>query len=176
MVLSYGLSMLWENDLFQGVGPAVIAGGLLALYDSYLWKYPVFRILCTVPNLNGVYEGGIQYKLKGKDSWKDCTIAIKQTCSNLKIKADFKRPGEDDTQSESRVSVIKTDEVGEHKIYFLYHNGGSHKSDTILDAHDGVNILNVEIEDTVICLKGHYFTNREQQTKGTIEVSMKKGA
>jgi len=170
-VLSWVLSKLWGYGFLQGFGPGVIVMGLLTLYDKYLWKLPVLNLLNNVPNLNGIYEGEIAYHYNEQDSTKSCRLEITQTCSNIKVKSIFNKDGENDTQSVSEEAFIKTDDVGDQHLYFYYHNQGSYKSGDTLDSHDGMNVLEILKEKETVKLKGYYFTNRNPQTKGCMEVT-----
>lgn len=145
--------------------------GLLTLYDKYLWKLPVLNLLNNVPNLNGIYEGKIAYHYNEQDNTKSCRLEIKQTCSSIKVKSIFNKDGENDTQSVSREAFIKTDDVGDQHLYFYYHNQGSCKNGDTLDSHDGMNVLEILKEKETVKLKGYYFTNRNPQTKGCMEVT-----
>ena len=170
-VLSWTLSKLWGYGFLQGIGPSVIVMGLLTLYDKYLWKLPVLNLLNNVPNLNGIYEGKIAYHYNEQDNTKSCRLEIKQTCSSIKVKSIFNKDGENDTQSVSREAFIKTDDVGDQHLYFYYHNQGSCKNGDTLDSHDGMNVLEILKEKETVKLKGYYFTNRNPQTKGCMEVT-----
>lgn len=170
-ILSWALSKLWGYGFLQGIGPSVIVMGLLTLYDKYLWKLPVLNLLNNVPNLNGIYEGKIAYHYNEQDNTKSCRLEIKQTCSSIKVKSIFNKDGENDTQSVSREAFIKTDDVGDQHLYFYYHNQGSCKNGDTLDSHDGMNVLEILKEKETVKLKGYYFTNRNPQTKGCMEVT-----
>jgi hypothetical protein len=170
-VSSWGLSSLWGYGFLQGIGPTAIVMGLLTLYDKYLWKLPVLKLINTIPDLNGIYEGEIAYHYNGEDGTKACKLEIKQSCSMIKVKTIFAKDGENDTQSVSTEAFIKTDEAGDQHLYFYYYNPGSCKNGDTLDAHDGMNVLEILKEKKTVKLKGYYFTNRNPQTKGCMEAT-----
>jgi len=169
-VSSWGLSKLCDYNFLQGIGPTTIVMGFLYVYDKYLWKLPVFKMINTVPNLNGVYEGEIEYYYNDENNKKKCRLEIKQTCSSIKVKSSFNKEGENETHSESTVALIKTDEVGDQHLYIYYRNPGSQKNGDSLNSHDGMNVLEILKKKKNITIKGYYFTNRDPQTKGRMEV------
>ena len=166
---SWALSDLWGYGFFQGIGPSVIVMSFLGFYDQVLWKLPLFNLLNTIPDLNGRYEGRISFNYNNVDRHKDCVLCIKQSCSFIKVITTFTGNSESDTQSISNEAFIKTDELGDHHLYFYYHNRGSCKNGDTLNPHDGMNVLEIQREQRTIRLKGYYFTNRDPQTKGCLE-------
>ena len=169
-VSSWGLSKLWGYGFLQGIGPTAIVMGFLTIYDRRLWKFPVLNLINMIPDLNGTYDGNIQYHYNGTDGTKSCKLEIKQTCSIIKVRSTFNKDYENDTQSVSTEAFIKTDEAGDQYLYFYYHNPGSFKNGDTLDPHDGMNVLEILKDKNTVKLKGYYFTNRNPQTKGCMEV------
>ncbi len=167
---SWMLSKFWGYGFLQGIGPTAIVLGFLALYDKWFWKVPILSFINTIPDLNGKYEGTIGYHWDGQDNTKACALEIKQTCSNIKVKSSFNKDGENSTQSASTEAFIKTDEAGEQHLYFYYRNPGSFKNGDTLDQHDGMNVLDILKDKEGTKLKGYYFTNRNPQTMGCMEV------
>ena len=160
------LSFLWSNGLFYGIGSSAIVLLLFSLYEKYLWKLPILEKGCKIPNLIGTYKGHIDYYWDGKNQKKDLILKIEQNCSTIKISTEFSKVGENNTSSKSMNSIIRTDEMGDHTIYLYYQNLGSEKNGDTLNQHNGVNVLDVEINESEIILKGFYFTDRDPQTKG----------
>lgn len=131
----------------------------------------MFSCLVKIPDLNGKYEGTVEYHWDGKDQSKNCNLYIQQTASLLKVKCYFRKEGENETFSESKKAFFDTDEMGNCSLYFYYQNRGSDKGGDTLDQHDGMTVLRVIKEGKEIKLEGYYFTNRTVQTKGRIKVS-----
>jgi len=170
-LVSFLLEKLWNSGFAYGLGSSAIIISLLGIYDRWFWKYPVFSLLNYLPNLNGKYTGTICYERCGRQETKNVEITIKQTCSNIKVKCLFKKVGERDTRSESRYAYFTNDKLGDQELHFLYHNEGSQMNGDTLSPHDGINILRIEKTEEGYVLDGHYFTNRDPQTKGLIKVS-----
>ena len=167
---SWMLSKLWGYGFLEGIGPSIIVMIFLTIYDKWLWKLPVFNLINTMPDLNGMYEGKIFFHFNDQNDTKDCKLEIKQTCSTIKVKTIFFRNGENSTQSVNTESSIKTDEVGDQHLYLYYHNRGSCKNGDTLDPHDGMNVLEIIQNNGSIQLDGYYFTNRNPQTRGSLKV------
>ena len=165
------LSFVWQYGLLQGIPPTLLVATLLGFYDKWLWKFPVLNLLVRIPNLNGEYEGTVEYHWDGENQNKRCNLQIQQTASFIKIKCFFEREGENETSSESKKTFFDTDEMGNYSLYFYYGNKGSCKDGDTLDQHEGMTILEVTKKDKDIKLEGYYFTNRNPQTKGRIKVS-----
>lgn len=167
---SWILQLFWNNNLLQGFGPTAGVMLFLVLYDRWLWKIPLLRFMNTAPDLNGMYSGWVAYCYDGVDGTKKCILEIKQTCSIIKIKSIFNKDGENETQSVSMDAYITTDETQDQHLLFYYKNRGSCKAGDTLDQHDGMNVLEILKKGKSIRLKGYYFTNRNPQTKGCMEV------
>jgi hypothetical protein len=89
----------------------------------------------------------------------------------IKVKTIFSKDGENDTQSFSTESFIKSDEAGDQHLYYYYQNRGSCQNGDTLDPHDGMNVLEILLSGEEIKLEGYYFTNRNPQTKGYMKVT-----
>lgn len=168
---SWLLAKMWGYGFLQGIGPTAIVMSFLTLYDKYLWKLPVFKLINTAPDLNGIYEGNIEYSHNGQDGRKNCKLTIKQTCSIIKVQSIFSNDIENNTHSVSTEAFIKTDEAGDQYLYFYYHNRGSCKNGDTLNPHDGMNVLEIIENKKIVKLEGYYFTNRNPQTKGCLKVT-----
>ena len=167
---SWALSNVWGYGWLQGIGPTVVVGFVLFAYDRWAWRWPIFSMLNTVPDLNGVYRGEVLFSWNGVESTKSCEMRVIQRCSHIKVTCVFGSGEAIATRSVSTHAIIDEDAAGEHKLIFLYHNDGSHMVGNSITCHDGTNILNVSKTNDVIGLVGHYYTNREPQTKGQIKL------
>lgn len=147
-----------------------ILGIFFLLYNQILWKLPAFNLLMSVPNMAGRYEGKVKFKWNGVDGEKPCFIEVVQTASKIKVHTYFSDGVNEKTSSKSLVEDIRQDEDGFFDIYLFYLNSGT-KQNGGLDCHEGANKLRFHPgkdggSDSLI---GHYFTNRQIQTRGEIE-------
>jgi len=173
VLLEFLFPIISDNieGFIRAPGNTSLIASFLSLHNKFLWKYPVFNFLVKIPNLNGRYEGNIKYEFDGKKGNKDCALEVIQDASNVKITSYFNNEEGELTTSESLVEDIK-EKDGFHHIYFFYLNSGT-KVDGSLDCHEGANELKFIPSKDTSKLVGHYFTNRQKQTKGIIEVKFK---
>lgn len=175
-VFAKSLSFFWDYGVLQGFAPTALVIAILYCYDRWLWKLPVFSWLVNVPNLNGKYRGSVEYHWDGKNQKKECTLEIRQTASHIKVDGEFSKKNENDTTSESKLAFFTMDNTGAHKLYIYYQNEGSGVAGDTLNQHEGFEVLRVKEEDNRnITLTGYYFTNRDPQTKGRINLKRQAG-
>lgn len=147
-----------------------LLGMFFYFYDVLLWKLPIFKLLMNVPNMSGRYVGKIKYELNGNLDEKNCVIEVSQKASQIKVHTYFNNKLNEMTSSKSLVEDIKMEEDNFYDIYFFYLNSGS-KQNGELDCHEGANKLRYfpNQNGNSSALIGHYFTNRQIQTRGEIE-------
>lgn len=165
---------LMHNELnisyYQFPATSVVVAGILSLINKYLWKFKPFKFLFWIPCIGGRYEGIIEYTnpITNKNENKKCAFEIIQTGSKIKINSYFEKTnGEEKSPSKSLVeSVIKNDDDS-YSLIFTYQNEGVQGC---FQPHSGTNILNYIQNEEGRFLKGIYYTNREPQTKGKMDV------
>lgn len=147
-----------------------LLGVFFILYDNWLWNIPVLKLLMAVPDMRGRYEGKIIYERDGNFSEKNCFIEITQTASKIKVHTYFSNGMNENTSSKSLIEEIKEEDDGFFDIYLFYMNSGT-KRTGVLDYHEGANKLRFipGLNGMGNKLTGHYFTNRQSQTRGEIE-------
>jgi len=147
-----------------------LLGLLFYIYNQFLWKMPVLKLLMDVPDISGRYEGKIKYEWDGVNNEKKCFIEVIQTASKIKVHTYFSDGVNENTSSKSLVEEIKQDEDGFFDIYLFYINSGT-KQNGGLDCHEGANKIRFipGRRGKMNQLIGHYFTNRQTQTRGEIE-------
>ncbi len=181
LLVFLGVAFYLGNQLFDahwGVSVSIISiiTGMLVIIDKYLWKYRPFSFLFWSTNLEGRYEGVIEYcdPQTGNQTKKKTAIEISQTGSSIKIQSYFgnERKNEQTISRSLHTSLVR-DDHGEYSIVFTYENGGNTRLG--FSPHYGTNIFRViESKDKIKALKGEYYTNRlPVQTKGTIRVDYK---
>lgn len=144
--------------------------GMLLVVDQYLWKYPPFKWLYWIPNVSGRYEGVINYKnpFTQAPDRKQCILEVFQTGSKLKVKCYFQHEHmHEPSESKSLVESIIKNEDDTFSLVFTYQNEGIQSEG---QSHYGTNILKFINNKNGKFLKGYYYTNREPQTKGVMEV------
>ena len=147
-----------------------ILGLFFILYDQLLWRIPIFKLLMDVPDMRGRYEGKIKYERNSVNMEKKCVIEITQTASKIKVHTYFSDGANENTSSKSLIEEIKKEEDGFFDVYLFYNNSGT-KQNGELDCHEGANKMRFIPGDGSSSNKliGHYFTNRQTQTRGEIK-------
>ena len=126
-----------------------------------------------VKDISGRYEGKIKYRnfKTGIEEHKPCFLEIEQTASKISIQTyfDFKyTKSSEKTTSKSMVTSIITDDFENQQLVFTYHNSGNSLKG--LEPSNGTNILSIIERDNHFSLEGIYYTNKEPQTKGEMNV------
>ncbi|NOQ25451.1 MAG: hypothetical protein GQ564_08820 [Bacteroidales bacterium] len=160
----------WNISYYQFPATSIIIAGIIVLINKHLWKYKPFKFLFWIPDLNGRYEGQIEYNnpVSGKKEKKKCTIEIFQTGSKIKINSYFaKSNGKEKSPSKSLVESVVKNDNDLYSLIFTYQNEGIQG---IFQPHNGTNILNYIHNKEGRFLEGKYYTNRVPQTQGEMNV------
>jgi len=144
-------------------------GFLYWLFDSYIWEWPLMHKLHIIktPNLSGVWRGHACTTVTngaspGLGSQTDIEFTIKQTWTHMLICGKT-------TQSKSRsisASIIVTDECS---LSYEYTNEPLAGAPDTMHAHRGTTILSIEKMGSV--LKGEYYSGRDRQNVGTLNLT-----
>lgn len=173
-ILTLGIKSinLWTDlNYYQYPSASVIVGLLVLLIDRYLWKFSPFNLLFQIPNISGRYEGYIEYlnPISKVEEEKKCVIEVFQTGSKIKFNCYFKKlNSKEKTKSESMVETILKNDDGTVSLISTYRNHGLPNQ---FQEHSGTSILKFVENENGRFLKGIYYTNREPQTKGEMDVA-----
>ena len=145
----------------------------LLLIDKRGLRIPLLKKMFWVKDISGRYEGKIKYRnfKTGIEEHKPCFLEIEQTASKISIQTyfDFKyTKSSEKTTSKSMVTSIITDDFENQQLVFTYHNSGNSLKG--LEPSNGTNILSIIERDNHFSLEGIYYTNKEPQTKGEMNV------
>lgn len=148
----------------------------LLLIDKYGIKTALLKKIFWIKDISGRYEGKIKYKnfKTGIEEEKPCFLEIEQSASKISIQTyfDFKyTQTSEKTTSKSIVTSIVSDGFENQQLVFTYHNSGS----TVKGLHssNGTNILSIIERNNNLFLEGLYYTDKEPQTKGEMNVEFK---
>jgi hypothetical protein len=177
-LISFALTQLYElipfiqnNGVLEFPSTIAIISGSFWLINKKLWFRWPFKYLLWIPDIRGRYIGKIQYKNPKTNEIenKDCAIEIIQNGNKLKVNSYFQTNGDKTkTNSQSIKEWIIKNEDDTFSILFNYQNEGNQSIG--FTQHYGTNILKVINNGNKTSLQGFYYTNREPQTKGEIEV------
>lgn len=137
--------------------PFVIFGVLYLLFDKIIWKWKICSLFVKTPNLNGEWEG--QYESSYQNMVIPATLKIKQTWTKIEI---ISQNG--DTQSNSSMTGIFTNDGGEISLKFEYSNNSNLCMKDKRPSHSGFNHLIYNKEEKV--LFGSYYTDKNRCTYG----------
>ncbi|TDQ16646.1 hypothetical protein DFQ04_2768 [Algoriphagus boseongensis] len=157
-------------EIIRAPSNSALIALFLGIHNQYLWHLPIFNKLVNIPDMRGRYSGKIKSNWNGENKIKDCKIEISQTASSISIRSYFNNEEGEKTSSKSLIEQIK-EEDGFYQLYFFYLNTGTLENSS-LDCHEGANSFKFipSTKDKKAKLIGNYFTNRQVQTKGIIEV------
>lgn len=140
---------------------------LATFFVSYAWRWRIFRgWLVPFPNLNGTWEGCINYKYAGKDSSRKIKVHIKQTFISLIVKLETK-----ESMSKNFCGSFNIDKKSdERQLIYSYYNEPYIKFRDRSPIHYGTTKLDIHPDNK--SMKGEYWTNRG--TAGSITLKKEK--
>ena len=137
----------WPNWL-EGLSPLAVYGIIFLLFDKFLWKLEIFRILKIVsfPDLNGRWEGTQRstFKKDGKNVEVATCLEIKQNFSSVVVKGYYEKSG-----SDSVVATFK--EInGETFLYYTYDNDPNTLKAGTMQSHKGTAKIKLLAQESKI--------------------------
>lgn len=151
--------------VIQPLSPFAVFGVLFLIFNKWLWKvWPLSKLL-DIPNFNGTWKGSGHSTFPGREGNYDILIKIKQTFTQLIVDAEF-----GSSYSESFVANVDNVNPLRAKLVYSYLNKPDGNATKTQNEHLGTVELFCTKKNN---LTGNYFTNREPQTKGKLE--LKKG-
>src|SRR5688500_5649733 len=105
-----------HDHVIRAPSNAAIIALLITAYDKSLWRFPILRLLVTVPNLDGRYRGRLSSSYNGNSIEKECVIEIFQTASKTTIYLFANNEQKERSYSKSVSEVIHEDEEDEHQL------------------------------------------------------------
>lgn len=145
--------------------PAVYAV-LFWTFDKYLWKMPIFKKLGIIiaDDLNGKWVGIVRSSYDEFKTDIHAELVIKQTATRVKIYGKF-------NQSKS-VSVHENFGISEADdqiaLFYFFRNEPSYDATQTMATHEGSTKLLYDSENDT--LSGYYYSGRDRNNHGTIEV------
>lgn len=159
-------SALANIGIIGAIGPMALFGVLWVAFDKVLWALWPFQAFHRIPNLNGIWRGeGVSSFIddQGNPVRYGMDLEITQTFSMIQCTMHFEH-----SDSESTMVGINgcNFEKRSCNLEFSYGNTAGEKSVEVEGWQSGHNGFNV-IKCKGNTMKGHYFTDRDPQTKGT---------
>lgn len=161
ILAQFGLELPWWAPPVDTMG---FYGLLYQLFDKVLWRWKLVRLVggSRVPDLNGEWYGLVTPGNAMHPSARyDLTLSIRQTWTKIQVELQANL-----SQSLSSVAFISCED---RKIKYLYENVAGPAASPTMHSHEGAATLQIDEERDR--LKGSYFTGRDRQSFGAIEVS-----
>lgn len=145
---------------------------LFYVFDRYLWKYPIFKSLGIVvaDDLNGKWQGIVKSSYDNFKKDVKAELVIEQTATRIKICGTF-----DQSKSVSVHENFSRSEI-DNKVALFYFFRNEPKYDAVetMVIHEGsAKLIHDESNDT---LTGYYYSGRDRNNHGTIELKRVKKA
>lgn len=143
-----------------------VFGVIFWFFDNHLWKIPIFKQVGIViaDDLSGIWEGKVKssYDKFKKDIYAKLTI--EQTATRVKIFGQF-----NESKSVSVHENFSKSEI-DNKIalFYFYRNEPKYDAKQTMAKHEGSTKLTYD--KTSETLTGYYYSGRDRNNYGTIEV------
>ena len=137
--------------------------GLYWVFDRHVWTVPVLRTvgLVGVPDLNGKWDGIIKSSYDKAGSAHSVSVFIRQRWSKISIRLETEH-----SRSQSVMASLKTGDVPQPELAYLYVNEPKAMSQGTMNMHRGTAILELNGG----ALEGEYYTGRGRREFGTISL------
>ena len=130
------------------IGVPVVYWILSKVFDKWLWKTRLMKMILKIPDLNGVWKGTLHSSYDEMDY--EMVLEIKQTWNRIQCTSKFKS-----SQSYSNVAALYSKGPEGDILYFGFHNQ-SNVVEIGNQQYDGYNILRLGGDE----LCGKYFNDR----------------
>lgn len=173
IALSYGLHVVvdhfhpnlpWYVDLWD---PIVFYGVIYRIFAQYGWRWGIWRWLglVRIPDLNGRYVGSMRSSYDDHQVPRPCEFDIHQTWTTIAIRGKFER-----SWSFNMVTGISVRDAVLPRLTYEYYNVPADAAPRSMHAHDGTMWFDIH-SDGMVTLDGNYYTGRDRNTTGTVEVT-----
>jgi len=145
---------------------------LFFLFDKYLWKLKMFKSLGLViaDDLNGKWIGIVKSSYEKFATNIDAQLVIKQTATKIKIHGIFNK-----SKSVSIHENFGRSEIdNKTALFYFFRNEPEYDAVSTMAIHEGSTKLTYNAETD--SLTGDYYSGRDRNNYGTIEVKRVKSS
>lgn len=173
VVISYEISLLLKQ--YQIIVPFYVDlpistigvySILFWVFNNHLWKWAFFKKIGIVvaDDLNGKWEGNIKSSYDKHQKSIKANLTIEQTATRIKICGTF-----DQSKSVSIHENFSRSEIDNKvALFYFFRNEPNYDAVETMAIHEGsVKLIHDVADDT---LKGYYYSGRDRNNHGTIEV------
>ena len=138
--------------------------GLYWAFDRWVWRFgPLRKVgIVRIPDLNGKWEGQVASLAAEGGGVYAVSIVIRQRWSRIVVTLETQY-----SRSRSIAASLRTDDVPNPELSYLYINEPKAIAATTMSMHRGTTVM--ELKDDV--LEGDYYTGRGRMTFGAIRLT-----
>ncbi len=173
VVISYGISILLNQNHITvpfyvdlPISTIAVYSILFWIFNNYLWKLSFFQKIGIViaDDLNGKWSGIAKSSYDKFKSDIKTELEIEQTATRIKICGTFK-----ESKSVSIHENFSRSEIDNKvALFYFFRNEPNYDAAETMSIHEGsVKLIHDDIKDT---LTGYYYSGRDRNNHGTIEV------
>lgn len=149
------------SEWLAPIGPAVTAGGIgVAVFNRWLWHFPLIRKIHGRPVLRGTWHGELASQWinpqtgRGVPPDPDVFLAVRQTFWTVSVRLITK-----ESKSYSIAATLQDTGDGVYELDYVYANTPRVSVRDRSELHYGAAVLAAPV-DREAGLEGHYFTDR----------------
>lgn len=149
------------SEWLAPIGPAVTVAGIgLALFNRWVWHFPLIRMLHGRPVLRGTWHGELASQWinpqtgRGIPPDPDVFLAIRQTFWTVSVRLIT-----NESKSQSVTASLRDTGHGVYELVYVYTNTPRVSVRDRSEVHYGAVVLAAPV-DRAAGLEGHYFTDR----------------
>lgn len=166
--ISYILKLNGTDVPFYIETPSIpgVYAGLFFLFDRFLWKHKIFRGLGIIiaDDLNGKWVGIVKSSYDDFSSEIPAELQIEQTATNIKVCGTFNQ-----SKSVSIHENFGRSEIdNQTALFYFFRNEPKYDAPKGMAIHEGSVKLTYNPADD--SLTGYYYSGRDRNNHGTIEV------
>ena len=167
-MISYGLKSYGIEVPFYIETPSIPAVYALffVLFDRVLWKNKIFKRLGIViaDDLNGKWVGSLKSSYDNFATNIEAQLVIEQTATKIKICGTFNK-----SKSVSIHENFGRSEIDNRvALFYFFRNEPTYDATQTMAMHEGSAKLTYDLESD--SLAGYYYSGRDRNNFGTIEV------
>lgn len=154
------ISIPWWVD-----APSVMAffAILNGMFNNWLWRTPLGRLLVKTPNLNGEWIGKIASSFDDHAKQLEGVMHIEQTWTEISIILTT-----EGSKSRNLSGLIKSNNVSTAEISYEYMNEPNAQAAPTMSIHRGTAYLTFSTMKEKRVLNGQYYTGRGRQNIGSL--------
>ncbi len=173
VIISYLISQLLKSNqivlpfyIDLPISTVGVYSILFWVFNNYLWKHPFFRRIGIIiaDDLNGKWQGIVKSSYDNFQKDIKAELVIEQTATDITLCGTF-----DQSKSVSvHENFSRSDIDNKVALFYFFRNEPKYDAVETMAMHEGsAKLVHDEEKDT---LTGYYYSGRDRNNHGTIEV------